>query len=325
MTQVATAESMREYYARRAAYYERVYFKPERQADLRALEAWLGGPFAGREVLEIACGTGWWTPHGAREARSWLATDLNPETMALARNKPLPECVGFAEIDDQPEKLIIGAGATYAQSLSALMNLAPDMGATVKRIGSVQVRNSGTIGGNIANGSPIGDMPPMLIALGATLTLRHGEATRQMPLEDFFIAYGKQDRNQGELVWQIEIPKLKRNQHFKAYKISKRFDQDISAVMGSFMFTIEGQTVTDARIAFGGMAATPLRALTAEKNLIGKTLDEALSVKLTDYTPLSDMRASAEYRREVSQNLLTKALLEMQGETQSRVLTRVLA
>jgi demethylmenaquinone methyltransferase/2-methoxy-6-polyprenyl-1,4-benzoquinol methylase len=99
MTATAIAESMREYYARRAAYYERVYFKPERQADLRAMEAWLSAPFAGREVLEIACGTGWWTPHGARQARSWLATDLNPETMALARTKPLPKCVRFAEVD----------------------------------------------------------------------------------------------------------------------------------------------------------------------------------------------------------------------------------
>ena len=95
----ATADSMRDYYARRAATYERVYFKPERQADLRAMEAWLGAPFAGREVLEIACGTGWWTPHGAREAASWLATDLNPETMALARTKPLPASVRFAEVD----------------------------------------------------------------------------------------------------------------------------------------------------------------------------------------------------------------------------------
>jgi SAM-dependent methyltransferase len=99
MTQQATAETMREYYARRAAYYERVYFKPERQPDLRAMEAWLAGPFAGRTVLEIACGTGWWTPHGARDAQSWLATDLNPETMALARIKALPASVRFAEVD----------------------------------------------------------------------------------------------------------------------------------------------------------------------------------------------------------------------------------
>ena len=92
-------EGMREYYARRAAYYERVYHKPERQTDLRAMEAWLGGAFSGRSVLEIACGTGWWTPHGAREARRWLATDINPETMAIARAKPLPACVRFAEVD----------------------------------------------------------------------------------------------------------------------------------------------------------------------------------------------------------------------------------
>ena len=95
----ATAASMRDYYARRAASYERVYAKPERQADLRAMEAWLAAPFAGRAVLEIACGTGWWTPHGARDAASWLATDRNPETMELARRKLLPDCVRFAEID----------------------------------------------------------------------------------------------------------------------------------------------------------------------------------------------------------------------------------
>jgi ubiquinone/menaquinone biosynthesis C-methylase UbiE len=92
-------ESMRDYYARRAATYERVYLKPERQADLRAMEAALAEPFAGRSVLEIACGTGWWTSHGARRAASWLATDLNPETMDLARHKPLPACVQFATVD----------------------------------------------------------------------------------------------------------------------------------------------------------------------------------------------------------------------------------
>ncbi len=92
-------EGMRDYYARRAATYERVYHKPERQTDLRAMEAALAAPFAGRQVLEVACGTGWWTPHGARDALSWLATDLNPETMALARAKPLPNCVSFATVD----------------------------------------------------------------------------------------------------------------------------------------------------------------------------------------------------------------------------------
>jgi demethylmenaquinone methyltransferase/2-methoxy-6-polyprenyl-1,4-benzoquinol methylase len=91
--------NMRDYYARRAAYYERVYFKPERQTDLRAMEAWLPGPFAGRRVLEVACGTGWWTPHGARDAAHWLATDLSPETLAVARTKALPPCVELATVD----------------------------------------------------------------------------------------------------------------------------------------------------------------------------------------------------------------------------------
>jgi SAM-dependent methyltransferase len=95
----AVVDDMREYYARRAAYYERVYHKPERQADLRVMEAWLAEPFAGRSVLEIACGTGWWTPHGARAAKAWLATDINPGTMAIAKAKPLPPCVRFAEAD----------------------------------------------------------------------------------------------------------------------------------------------------------------------------------------------------------------------------------
>ena len=96
---MTSASDMAAYYARRAAEYERVYFKPERQGELRAMEAWLPGVFAGRRVLEVACGTGWWTPFGARDARSWLATDLNPETMAIARAKTLPPCVRFATVD----------------------------------------------------------------------------------------------------------------------------------------------------------------------------------------------------------------------------------
>jgi demethylmenaquinone methyltransferase/2-methoxy-6-polyprenyl-1,4-benzoquinol methylase len=99
VTTGATADGLRAYYAQRAAYYERVYAKPERQADLRAMESGLGAAFAGRDVLEIACGTGWWTPHGARDAASWLATDLSPETMAVARAKPLPACVRLTELD----------------------------------------------------------------------------------------------------------------------------------------------------------------------------------------------------------------------------------
>jgi xanthine dehydrogenase small subunit len=227
---------------------------------------------------------------------------------------------GFASIDKTSKHLSIGAGATYAESLKALAELAPDIGQVMQRLGSAQVRSSGTIGGNIANGSPIGDMPPMLIALGAALELRHGETSRRMPLENFFIDYGKQDRKAGELVWRVEIPKLQANQHFKAYKISKRFDQDISAVLGAFLFTMDKDLIQDARIAFGGMAATPKRASKTEKILRGLTLAEALQIKLDEYQPISDMRASALYRMETAQALLTKALMELQGKTQTRVL-----
>src|SRR4029453_17658883 len=131
------------------------------------------------------------------------------------------------------------------------------------------IRTVGTIGGNIANGSPIADIPPALIALGATLTLQKGDAQRNLPLEDFFIAYGTQDRGAGEFVRSVEVPKLKSNERFRCYKISKRFDQDISAAMGAFKFTLAGSRIEAARIAFGGMAATPKRASQAEAVMAG--------------------------------------------------------
>jgi len=187
----------------------------------------------------------------------------------------------------------------------------------IRRIGATQVRASGTIGGNIANGSPIGDTPPMLIALGATLHLRWESRERFLPLEDFFVAYGKQDRAAGELVWRVDVPKLRANEAFRAFKLSKRFDQDISAVMGAFKFTLEGRTIQSARIAFGGMAATPKRALIAEAALRGISLDapkaweQAFSAMTGDYQPIGDMRASAEYRLASAQALLRKALVEV--------------
>jgi xanthine dehydrogenase small subunit len=141
-----------------------------------------------------------------------------------------------------------------------------------------------------------------------------------MPLEQFFIAYGKQDRKPGELVWRIDVPKLKPNEVFRSYKISKRFDQDISAVMAAFKFTVEGKRIAAARIAFGGMAATPKRASRAEAALGGAVLDNAASwsnailALAEDYQPISDMRASAGYRMDAAQALLRKALIETAGK-----------
>ncbi|WP_374332359.1 xanthine dehydrogenase small subunit [Aestuariivirga sp.] len=229
-------------------------------------------------------------------------------------------------VETTRDGVTLGAAATYAEAMPALASLAPDVAEVLRRLGSTQVRASGTVGGNIANGSPIGDTPPMLIALDATLTLRHGAAERSLPLENFFIAYGKQDRKPGELVWRIDVPKLKPNEAFRAYKISKRFDQDISAVMAAFKFTLDGRRISAARIAFGGMAATPKRGALTEAALQGASLDQpaswtsAIAALAKDFQPISDMRASAAYRIEVAQGLLKKALMELAGAEATRVL-----
>ena len=179
------------------------------------------------------------------------------------------------------------------------------------------MRNSGTIGGNIANGSPIGDMPPALIAAGATLVLRRGDERREMALEDFFLDYGKQDRRLGEFVEAVIVPKLDAGRIFKVFKLSKRFDQDISAVCGAFSLAVESGVATDARIAFGGMAGTPKRAKACEAALMGQPWTEAkvetaMAALDTDYAPMSDMRASAAYRSLAARNMLRKVFLESQ-------------
>jgi xanthine dehydrogenase small subunit len=228
-------------------------------------------------------------------------------------------------VKNQGDILQIGAAATYGEAMDALSAIDPDIGEVMRRIGSKQVRTSGTIGGNIANGSPIGDMAPMLIALGAKLHLRHGKAERSMPLEDFFIAYGKQDRKPGELVWRIDVPHLQSSEIFRAYKISKRFDQDISAVMFALKVKREGNHIRSVRLTMGGMAATPKRATQTEAALIGVNLGDenafhsAIAKLAEDFQPISDMRASSLYRMETAQALLHKALLEISGQTATRV------
>jgi xanthine dehydrogenase small subunit len=218
---------------------------------------------------------------------------------------------GFAEIKEGPHGLTIGGGASYSDALKVLAKIHPSLGELVRRIGSTQIRNTGTIGGNIANGSPIGDMPPALIALKAELELRMGDKSRCMALEDYFIAYGKQDRQPGEFVAAITIPAPVQGQQFMTAKVSKRFDQDISALCGAFSLCIEGGIVRDIRIAYGGMAAIPARAKTAEAMLSGKSWSEgnirkAMAALADDFTPMSDMRASAQYRLSAAQNLLYK-------------------
>ena len=162
-------------------------------------------------------------------------------------------------IVETAEALEIGGAVTFAEAEPALGALYPDFGELLRRLGGFQVRNVGTLGGNVGNGSPIGDSPPALIAIGATLTLRRGNERRSLAVEDFYIAYGKQDRLPGEFIERITVPKPTPGTAFGVYKISKRFDQDISALCGAFLVEFEDGIVTRARIAFGGMAGTPKR------------------------------------------------------------------
>jgi xanthine dehydrogenase small subunit len=209
----------------------------------------------------------------------------------------------------------IGAGVRYVDAMETLSGLYPELGAMMRRLGSTQVRNSGTIGGNIANGSPIGDMPPALIAAGATLVLNRGGERRELPLEAFFIEYGWQDRRPGEFVEAVIVPTPKPDLMFKVFKLSKRFDQDISAVCGAFAIVVRDEVVASARVAFGGMAGTPKRAVACEAALVGQlwnstTINAAVAALAGDFTPLTDARASAAYRALAAGNMLRKVFIE---------------
>lgn len=219
------------------------------------------------------------------------------------------------EINETDGNLEIGAAVSYTQAFEKLAAYDESMEVLLQRFASTQIRNSGTVGGNIANGSPIGDGMPPLIALGAKLVLRSAAGVRMIALEDYFISYGKQDRMPGEFIEKIIVPGKAANVLFKTYKLSKRFDQDISAVCSAFALTMDGKTIKSARIAFGGMAATPKRALNVEKYLTGRqwtdeTVREAMQFLAQDYTPIKDMRASAEYRMVSAQNLLYRFYIE---------------
>lgn len=252
---------------------------------------------------------------GATDVGLWITKQMRdlPKLIWLGRVN------GLDAVEETEAALVLGAGVPHEVARKHFAAIDPDLGEMMRRFASVQVRNAGTIGGNIANGSPIGDTPPALIALGATLTLQMGDKTRTLPLEDFFIDYGKQDRAKGEFVRSVSVPKLKPDERFRCYKISKRFDQDISTVLGAFKFTLDGRTVADARTAFGGMAGTPKRAAGTEAALrgldLGKpaTWDAAISKLDADFKPLTDQRGSSAYRSDVARALLRKALTEIAG------------
>ncbi|GFE51028.1 xanthine dehydrogenase small subunit [Roseobacter cerasinus] len=250
---------------------------------------------------------------GATDVGLWVTKafrDLGPVAF-------LNQCADLKGISKTDEGWRIGAMTTLTELEESMAPHHPSFAALMRRYGSVQVRNAATIGGNIANGSPIGDGSPALIALGARLHLRRGDARREMALEDFFLGYGKQDRAPGEFVEAITVPD--QPDRLRCYKLSKRFDQDISAVCGCLTITVEAGQVTRARLAYGGMAGTPKRAGHAEAALVGQPWDEetvrsAMAALGEDFAPLSDMRASAAYRMETARNMLLRYWYADQGE-----------
>ncbi len=218
-------------------------------------------------------------------------------------------------IEEANGELLVGAGASLEAAWTALVQRWPSLTDVWLRFASPPIRNAGTMGGNVANGSPIGDSPPVLMALDAQIVLRQGERVRRMPLPDFYVDYMKNRLEPGEFVQALAIPLNGPTREVRVYKISKRFDCDISALCAAFAIELDGDTVRSVRIALGGMAAIVKRAVQTEAALVGQpwtqaTIDAAKAVLAAEFTPLSDMRASAAYRTQVVQNLLTRFWLE---------------
>lgn len=257
---------------------------------------------------------------GATDVGLWVTKELRD----LGKCAFLANIPELAEITETADEWSVGATVTMNRFQEFLRPIFRDFAEMLRRFGSVQVRHAATLGGNIANGSPIGDSAPALIALDARLELRLGKNVRQIAIEEFFLDYGKQNRHAGEVLTRIIIPQ--QPDHLRCYKISKRVDQDISALCGCFAISIKDGKVNKARIAFGGMAGIPARAREVEKVLLDQPwteeiLTEAEKRMPQDFTPLSDMRASAGYRLLVAQNLLWRYFYET---TESAFPTRVL-
>jgi xanthine dehydrogenase small subunit len=248
---------------------------------------------------------------GATDVGLWVTKDFRPISPALFIGD-LPD---LQRIERDETGLTMGAGVSYERAVPALTATFPHLAEYWSRIGGWQVRSMGTIGGNIANGSPIGDAPPVFIALGAELTLRKGDTRRSMPLEDFFIDYGKQDRAPGEFVESLRIPAPPPGAKMAAWKISKRRDEDISTLALGATVIVEGDQIAEARLAFGGMSGTPKRAAGAEAALTGApfaaaSFNAAAEALEDDFQPLTDWRATAAYRTTTGKNLLRRFWLE---------------
>jgi xanthine dehydrogenase small subunit len=288
--------------------------RSDRLAGLPRESVRVGGFFAPLTVEELAADL------IARPQATILAGGTDAGLMITKQHRDLDEVAYIGRVSElkkvteKENRLEIGAAVTYAEAYEALASIHPDIGELLRRLGAVQVRAAGTLAGNIANGSPIGDSMPVLLALDAMLILQKGETLRQARLARFYTGYRKSVLQPGEFIRSVSVPKLAPGARFAAYKLTKRFDQDISAVCAAFH--LDG---TKARFGFGGMAPVPSRARKAEA-AYAKGIEAACTALAGDFSPISDQRASAWYRIRTAQALLRKfhagasprALLEME-------------
>jgi xanthine dehydrogenase small subunit len=218
-------------------------------------------------------------------------------------------------IERTPEGLTIGAAVALTDAWRAILEAYPMLEEFAQRFGSPPVRNSGTLCGNLANGSPIGDSLPVLMALGADLELRRGDETRRVPLERFYLGYQKKDLKPSEFIVSVRVPAPRAGEWVAAYKLAKRIDQDISCVCAAFAVRVEAGRIASARLAFGGMAAVVARAAHTERALIGTpwtqaSIERAAACLGQDFRPLTDLRGSAAFRLESARNLLLRFFFE---------------
>ncbi len=219
------------------------------------------------------------------------------------------------QISETESGIEIGAAVSLSDAFNSLSREYPEFDEMFRRFASVPVRNAGTLVGNIANGSPIGDSMPALISIDARVKLRKGSKTRELAMQDLYLDYMKNAMESGEFVESVIVPKRDESLQLRCYKICKRFDQDISAVCAAFAMRLKGDSIEAINISFGGMAAIPKRATITENLLKSKTWDEdtltvAMETLKQDFSPLSDMRASAAYRQRAASNLLHRFYLE---------------
>ncbi|MEO1090616.1 MAG: xanthine dehydrogenase small subunit [Pseudomonadota bacterium] len=285
--------------------------EPALVARLRAIGAPLAGGFVAPHQLDalaehLAAHPDALLVAGATDAGLWVTKELQLFDHVVS----LMDVAELRRIDVQDDTLWVGAAATYTDLLPAADAHWPAFGRMLRRLGSELIRNSGTLGGNLGSASPIGDALPVLLALDATLTLRHGGERRTVGIDDFFLDYKRTALRPGEFVERIGLPLRPVALHVE--KIAKRFDQDISAVLLATALRHDGEIISAARIGVGGMAATPKRALAAEAALVGTSLEDssfnrAASALTAEFQPLTDMRASAAYRLEAAAACLVKA------------------